>query len=316
MIRRLTLLLGLTAVAPCAALAEVTVPLPTGAEQTADEGGARASYALAVGPWDGKGTATVALTGAVRSRAWRLPGGGGSTLALTDSTAKGLKDQGFAPIYACDTDRCGGFDFRYALPLLPEPLMHVDLGDFRYVALVRGQGPEADYAALTVSHAGDTGFVQLTTIDHGAPLSETEDSAVPVSPLPEVEPLAPAAPAKDFNTAGRMVMDDLRFASGATELGPGPFASLDRLAALLRADPAASVAIVGHTDASGPLAVNITLSRARAQSVRARLVQDYGIPPAQVAAEGVGYLAPLADNRTEEGRQKNRRVEAVLTSTR
>ncbi len=76
------------------------------------------------------------------------------------------------------------------------------------------------------------------------------------------------------------------------------------------------VILVGHTDASGPLDMNVAVSRKRAESVVARLINVYGVPSAQVSAEGVGYLSPRASNLTDEGRHKNRRVEAVLASTR
>ena len=83
----------------------------------------------------------------------------------------------------------------------------------------------------------------------------------------------------------------------------------------MSAEPATKVMLVGHTDAEGPLGQNIELSRARANSVRARLISDYGVSEAQVAADGVGFLMPLAPNTSEEGRQLNRRVEAVLIDT-
>jgi OOP family OmpA-OmpF porin len=70
--------------------------------------------------------------------------------------------------------------------------------------------------------------------------------------------------------------------------------------------------LVGHTDATGGLEINISVSRRRAASVVERLVAAYNVPRAQIAAEGVGYLAPRATNLTDAGRTANRRVEAVL----
>lgn len=74
--------------------------------------------------------------------------------------------------------------------------------------------------------------------------------------------------------------------------------------------------IVGHTDVSGGLAANIILSRERARAVADRLITTYGVDPGRITAEGAGPLAPLTSNLTPEGREKNRRVEAVLASTR
>ena len=111
-------------------------------------------------------------------------------------------------------------------------------------------------------------------------------------------------------------MEDLAFASGAGALLPGDYPSLAALADWLAANPEARIVLVGHTDASGGLAGNVALSKQRAASVRAALLAVPGVQAAQVGAEGVGYLAPRAPNQTEEGRQKNRRVEAVLASTK
>ena len=145
--------------------------LPQGAERTAHATSAYASVALPVGPWIAGKMPTISLKGAVAESAWRLPKSGADTLRVIESLATGLRSQGFTPIFSCETDGCGGFDFRYELRLLPEPQMHVDLGDFRYLAFVRGKGEDADYASLMVSRAGDTGFVQLTAI--GASAAET-----------------------------------------------------------------------------------------------------------------------------------------------
>ena len=74
--------------------------------------------------------------------------------------------------------------------------------------------------------------------------------------------------------------------------------------------------MVGHTDAEGTLSGNLELSKKRAASVLERLVSAYRVPRAQLEAAGVGYLVPRASNLTEGGRDQNRRVEVVLTSTR
>ena len=95
----------------------------------------------------------------------------------------------------------------------------------------------------------------------------------------------------------------------------GVYPSLVALADLLTANPGMQVALVGHTDASGSLEVNIAVSRKRAESVRQRLIQRYKIPARQVAAEGVGYLSPRAPNLSEAGRERNRRVEVMMTTT-
>jgi outer membrane protein OmpA-like peptidoglycan-associated protein len=215
-------------------------------------------------------------------------------------------------IFECETDGCGGFDFRFATDVLPAPAMHVDLGDFRFAAFARGMD---EVASLLVSRGGAAVFVQLTRV------SPAEAAAGPVETFPAAPPVladATSDPQPEVAAAlaatGAVVLEDLAFASGSADLGGDAFASLDRLADYLRANPGHRVTVVGHTDAVGGLEGNIALSQRRAASVVERLVGQHGVPRAQLSAAGAGYLAPRASNLTEEGRALNRRVEVVLTA--
>jgi ferredoxin-NADP reductase len=73
----------------------------------------------------------------------------------------------------------------------------------------------------------------------------------------------------------------------------------------------AHVAVVGHTDSVGNEADNVVLSRARANTVAAKLTAN-GVPSARVHAEGYGSKQPIADNATDAGRAENRRVELAV----
>jgi OOP family OmpA-OmpF porin len=114
---------------------------------------------------------------------------------------------------------------------------------------------------------------------------------------------------------GFVILADLEFATGTSQLSEGRYASLQELADVLLERTDLRVALVGHTDAVGVLAANLALSRARAQAVRTRLIEEYGIEASRLDAEGIAYLGPIASNLTPEGRQRNRRVEAVLLNT-
>ena len=111
------------------------------------------------------------------------------------------------------------------------------------------------------------------------------------------------------------VLEDLVFASGSSALAAGRYGSLAGLAAWLEADAQGQIILVGHTDASGTLEGNVKLSKLRAESVRQELLHSYKVAPEQVQAEGIGFLSPRASNLTPEGRDKNRRVEVMATST-
>ena len=89
---------------------------------------------------------------------------------------------------------------------------------------------------------------------------------------------------------------------------------LDQLAQTLQQNPEVVAAVVGHTDSTGSLQYNQTLSVNRAQSVTGYLAQR-GIAPQRLSATGMGPNQPIADNNTEAGRAANRRVEIYLRAT-
>ena len=116
---------------------------------------------------------------------------------------------------------------------------------------------------------------------------------------------------RDIEELGRTVLYGLQFAYDDAALLPESKPALDEIAGFIRASPDARFYVVGHTDAKGTHAYNMKLSADRALSVRAALVQDYGIAPDRLEAAGVGPLVPVFTNATDGGRAKNRRVELV-----
>lgn len=87
-----------------------------------------------------------------------------------------------------------------------------------------------------------------------------------------------------------------------------------KIADLAKANGNAFITIQGHTDSSGNPAKNKVLSLERAKAVMNMLISDYGIAATRVSAVGFGSSQPVADNKTVEGKAKNRRVIAVLTA--
>ena len=76
--------------------------------------------------------------------------------------------------------------------------------------------------------------------------------------------------------------------------------------------PKTTAVIEGHTDNVGTAEYNQKLSDARANSVRQYLINNFGIKASRLTAVGYGLTKPIASNNTEEGRQENRRVQAVI----
>ena len=90
------------------------------------------------------------------------------------------------------------------------------------------------------------------------------------------------------------------------------FALLDDVALALKDNPKIKVEVQGHTDSQGNDAFNLKLSQKRAESVRAYL-QGQGVTKERMVSRGYGENVPIADNRTNDGRGQNRRVEFVIT---
>jgi OOP family OmpA-OmpF porin len=303
-----------SAMAAQATAQPITLEFSAAARQTAEIRVSHESYRLPVSPYRDGGMEEIQAEGPVVTRAWRVAAPGMTTLQLLAPLRDQLASAGFTVLFECADRACGGFDFRFNAEILPEPEMHVDLGDFRYVAARRETQGGPEYAALVVSRSAEAGFVQLTLVGQAAAVPEltvatkSPDAAGIALPAPR------GALAEVLAAEGRATLEDLRFATGSSALESKRFESLDSLSAFLKADPSRRVTLVGHTDATGSLEANIALSRKRAQAVADLLVSVYGVAPEQVAAEGVGYLAPRARNDTAEGRALNRRVEAVLVT--
>jgi len=126
------------------------------------------------------------------------------------------------------------------------------------------------------------------------------------------EVIADAAAMKgDLQSTGHVALYGIYFDTGKSEVKPESKPALEEIAKLLRQDPALKLKVVGHTDMTGAMDTNMALSQARAQAVVSVLTTQHGIATTRLKGYGVGPLAPLSTNDSEEGRAKNRRVELV-----
>jgi len=300
---------------PVCALAQ-GLALPPTSVKTAEHQAEYGDYDMPIGPWLEGRIDSITAQGAVTRQAWRVGSFGQTSLHLITALKTQLIEDGYRLLYECQTEACGGFDFRFATQVMPEPAMHVDLGDFQYLSAQKPGDGEAHYVSLLVSRSPGAGYVQIIRVD---PTGDDPSVATVTSTKADTNVTAAVAgsPVGDqLDLSGHAVLSDLVFETGSSNLGSGSFVSLAQIADYLAAHPDRAVALVGHTDAEGALAANIALSKRRATSVMQRLIDAHGTAAGQLAAEGVGYLAPIASNLTDTGRQKNRRVEVVLTTTR
>ena len=107
-------------------------------------------------------------------------------------------------------------------------------------------------------------------------------------------------------------LGDVLFTTGKYDLRPEARERLAKLSGIVLAHPGLNLAVEGYTDNVGSESFNQTLSEQRASSVRAYLIAQ-GLGPNTISATGFGLSNPVADNSTSQGRQKNRRVEIVVS---
>lgn len=243
----------------------------------------------------GKATDQRRLEGRITRIAYRT-GAGPSILEVSRNFETQFDKAGFEKMLACDTEDCGGLAFARAFDVLPLPMMWVDGFDFRYYAGRKAEAGRETYAVLVVSKNNDRIFAHLTVAVVGAIENKMVDAA---------------AMAKGLGEKGHIALYGIYFDTDKATLKPESKPTLDEMAKLLNGQPGMKVFIVGHTDSQGSYEHNMTLSRQRAEAVAAALIGSYRIARDRLYTAGIGYLAPVGSNATEEGRALNRRVELV-----
>lgn len=109
-----------------------------------------------------------------------------------------------------------------------------------------------------------------------------------------------------------LTLGDVLFDTGKSTLKAGAYPTMDRLAEVLKESSNRKVMIEGHTDSTGSEETNQLLSQQRALAVQAALLER-GVSAGQVAAVGKGESMPVASNDTTAGRQRNRRVDLIVS---
>ncbi|WP_417207566.1 OmpA family protein [Antarctobacter sp.] len=306
----LGLILWLALAAGSHALA-LDLSLPPGAQQSFGTVQSPGAYALPTGPWKNGTVAVERVEGRVEVAAWHIPGNDDTPFQLIKPLRDALIADGFRIVLDCRARACGGFDFRFATLVLPAPEMFVDLTDFHFVsALSDDQGA----VSILTSRDARSGYIQI--IRAGGTAGDIVGGIKPSAKPASVGPVVKAQGiAEQLDTNGHVILSDLVFETGSTTLGAGRFASLDAIAAYLAQNPSRRILFVGHTDATGSLDANRNVSLRRAEAAVRYLRDRHNSSANQIDAQGAGYLAPVASNLTPEGREANRRVEAVLIST-
>ena len=179
----------------------------------------------------------------------------------------------------------------------------------RYAAAVKDEGGAKTYIALYVVEYQD-GYEPKFSPKKGQAMVRLD--ALQVGQLADRMVVVSAAEiTKDLVTEGKVALYGILFDFNKATIKPESRPTLDEIGKFLKANPAQSIYVIGHTDSVGGFEANMQLSNSRAAAVVADLSRTYGIPTSRMVASGVGLQAPVASNATEEGRAKNRRVELL-----
>lgn len=249
--------------------------------------------------------ATLPLEGKLTRISYRAPADR-AVLEVFRNYENALKAAGYEVAFTCEKDACGGRNFNHAVAAGKLYSLYGEYqAEQRYLAAKLSR-PEGDiyaavYAVMNKSGGGanrNRTMVQLDLVE----MKPMEDRMVV---------LDAGALQAEITTAGRVAVYGILFDFDKASIRPNSKPQLDEIAAFLKAHPELKVLIVGHTDAKGALEYNRDLSLQRAQAVVEALAAENGIDRGRLTAVGIGMAAPVATNRTEEGRARNRRVEIV-----
>ncbi len=123
--------------------------------------------------------------------------------------------------------------------------------------------------------------------------------------------LSADAMAEQIDELGSVRIYGIHFDTGEATIEEGSESALAEIASFLKENPGISIGVIGHTSSTGGIELNMELSEERAKAVVDYLVNEHGIDKGRLIPKGVGPFAPVASNRDEEGRARNRRVELI-----
>jgi outer membrane protein OmpA-like peptidoglycan-associated protein len=178
-----------------------------------------------------------------------------------------------------------------------------------YLALADHEIGEGDYwaedtkLALKVAKEKSLEALKLTPCEKPAP------PPPPAPPKPAPPPPTPTPTPTPAPAPKPVVFDTIYFDPNKTNINPTAAKALDRNGMILKQNPNIKVEIGGHTDGEGSAKANQMISEKRALSAKKYIQDKFNIPDSRLKVKGYGSTKPVADNKTQEGRSKNRRVE-------
>lgn len=226
-----------------------------------------------------------------------------------------LTGTGFEVTYQCGKDACGKpsamADMLYPLGGRLENMGQMTNYAFSF--------PRIDQRYLVARNATSgrtvSVYAAVETFDH---FEQTANKVlvlvdvIDAAPMKQrMETVTAAEMASALSSQGSVSLYGILFEFDSDRLTADSDPALEQISSLLKTDQGINLFVVGHTDMTGGHDYNMDLSQRRAKAVVTALTERFGVSAARLMSAGVGPLAPVASNDSEEGRAKNRRVELV-----
>ncbi len=223
-----------------------------------------------------------------------------STLEVFDSYKRALTGAGFSLLFQCKGRACGFTSAMTGKNRLLNVIAQDINGDTdsRYLSASR-KSPDGDVYISVFTLGGEGKILTRLTVVEARPM---DNGLISIN----AQSMGDA-----IRSAGRVALYGINFDTDKTEPTAASMPMIAEIARLLKNEPSLKLLIVGHTDRVGPYAYNLDLSKRRAEAITSQLVNQLQIQADRLQAIGVGYASPIATNRTDEGKAKNRRVELV-----
>lgn len=179
---------------------------------------------------------------------------------------------------------------------------------FNAVLKIKGKALADKKTTLSASINGKEVYIQLHTASNSVDTKSYRVEIVEVTPMNQDIVLTLQ---ETIDKEGKAALYGILFDVGKSDIKPESTEALKQITDYLNANPAVKIIVVGHTDNTGAYPTNITLSKARAESIKTYLIKTSKIAAGRLLSEGAGQYCPVSTNNTEEGRKLNRRVEIV-----
>ena len=228
--------------------------------------------------------------------------------------AQALDKAGFTTIWSCSgEDACGPNFSSFAVEK-----MHLDLSNTIDARQGFADATQIRYLVATLARPQGDVMVAVMAADLEFHAPKRPGVYVVITEAKEMDVDMVTVDANALNKrildTGKAVVYGIHFDLGNAVIKPESKPQLDEIASLLKQHADIRLAITDHTDSRGTADDNQKLSQQRGDAIVATLVNDYGIKPYRLSAQGLGASLPIASNDTPEGRAKNQRVELVRLS--